>query len=111
MLSKVESVRRVIGNGVELCYDANSNLTLRNVSEIAVFVESQQVNRKMATKHMDSVIKVPSCHEMDVFSLADLRSDLKLSDVDFEAVYQVKNDCFIRNRFSFKTIFLVFSIL
>ena len=45
----------------------------------------------------DEIVKVPSCHEVDVFSLDTLANDAKLAKNSFLDTYRLKDDCFIRN--------------
>ena len=45
----------------------------------------------------DEIVKVPSCHEVDIFSLETLANDAKIAKTSFLDTYKLKDDCFIRN--------------
>lgn len=94
---EVETIRRAIGNGIELTYDAD-RLTIKNVSEIAIFVQSRQLNDQFTGNMTDDIIKIPSCHEADIFSVQALIEKVKLAEESgFESVYKTKDDCILRS--------------
>lgn len=95
---EVETVRRAIGNGLELSFD-RKQITLKNVSEIKLFVQSRHLNRDLGAAR-DEIVKVPSCHEVDIFSLETLANDAKIAKTSFLDTYKLKDDCFIRVSFA-----------
>lgn len=98
---EIETIRRAIGNGIELSYD-NENLIIKNLSDISVFVSSPQLNNLFSSNFLpEDPIKISSCHEAQIFSLERLKEKIEKKKLDgFKDVFNLKDDCIIRIGFA-----------
>ena len=96
---RTKNIRCHIGSGVKITGGhATSMVTLENLSEHAVFVQSQNWNERMS-KSSQAIIKLPSKGRADIFCNIDFSKRLQASvNKGYENVAALGNMCTIRLR-------------